>query len=196
VLDGDGGSDNCPGSFNPGKEDTDFDGIGDLAIRADLDADGVGDRLRQLRFGRTTAFYVEQQTNSDGDAFGDAATTVPPNFNASQIDGGFDGVGDACDNCPTVFDPSQADVDLDLIGDVCGPAPPASRSRSRNRLKPARRAPRLAGEEPEFAERLPSAGRRFVARPARHRFGAATPSSSITRFAGPAQRMRRTTAGR
>lgn len=51
------------------------------------------------------------QTDTDGDGFGDACDTDDDN----------DGVPDAIDNCPLVANPGQEDSDSDGIGDLCDP---------------------------------------------------------------------------
>ncbi|MCB1032484.1 MAG: thrombospondin type 3 repeat-containing protein [Acidobacteria bacterium] len=59
------------------------------------------------------------QSDGDGDGFGDACDVCPQIPDPAQADGDGDGVGDMCDNCPGVPNPDQADSDGDGIGDAC-----------------------------------------------------------------------------
>jgi hypothetical protein len=58
------------------------------------------------------------QTNTDGDALGDACDTCPLDA-ANDADG--DGRCANVDNCPLVANPTQADTDGDGVGDACDP---------------------------------------------------------------------------
>ena len=61
--------DNCPADFNPGQEDDNFNGIGNICEPPDFDGDGIEDAL----------------------------DNCPVDSNAGQLDTDNDGAGDACD---------------------------------------------------------------------------------------------------
>ena len=63
----------------------------------------------------------EEQTDTDGDGYGDSCDNCPLLANPSQIDQERDGVGDDCDNCPFGYNPGQENDDGDLTGNLCDP---------------------------------------------------------------------------
>ncbi len=145
-LEGDCPIDNCHFDTNPGQEDADGDGFGDVCdncpavrnvLQLDFDGDGIGD-----------ACDPERCVDPDGDGFADspnAQNTCPLDncpflFNPDQQDQDGDGLGDRCDpcpldtgepdadgvctavdNCPTRPNPDQSDADGDGLGDACDP---------------------------------------------------------------------------
>lgn len=100
-------SDNCPTDDNPGQEDADFDGIGDICDPlTDTDFDGIANSEDNCPFDFNT-----DQDDIDGDGIGTLCD--PDNDN--------DGVPDVSDNCIVAPNPGQEDWDADSIGDVCDP---------------------------------------------------------------------------
>ncbi len=124
-ADGDGDGvedfdDNCPTTANPGQQDADADGLGDVCDCSgnggqDSDGDGVCNAQDNC-----PAVANPSQANADGDGLGDACDPCP-NDAANDADG--DGVCGNLDNCPGVSNPTQADGDGDGAGNACDGCP-------------------------------------------------------------------------
>lgn len=99
-----------------------------LRIEGDQDQDGIINALDNCPLQANV-----EQTDTDGDGFGDACTGgsgnagLPPiSENACAADRDGDEVCDDQDNCPTVSNPDQSDINGDGVGDACAGLPPES----------------------------------------------------------------------
>ncbi len=131
APDGDGDGvlddvDNCPDIYNPGQEDLDRDGRGDVCDPCtDTDGDGWRDPgtpdTPPDSCPRDNCPYVYNpgQEDADRDLVGDACDNCITVANADQENSDEDLLGDACDNCVRVTNPDQADCDQDGLGDLC-----------------------------------------------------------------------------
>ena len=141
-VDGDGiadEADNCPNVFNPTRPldngqqaDLDEDGTGDVCDVCpldantedcetfdpnDLDRDGVADSADNC-----VGLANSDQTDSDGDGFGDACDALPDDPNET-VDTDGDGIGDNSDNCVDIQNTDQTDNDDDGMGNACDECP-------------------------------------------------------------------------
>ena len=149
--------DNCPDSPNPDQANTDGQDLGDacdedddgdgfeddVEIACDTDpadpesrpTDGDGDGICD-RIDNCVEVSNADQTNTDGDPFGDICDddddndgadddreveceTEPLDAASAPVDTDADGKCDPRDNCVEVANPDQGDLDGDTIGDAC-----------------------------------------------------------------------------
>jgi hypothetical protein len=114
-------SDNCPEIFNPGQEDADSDGRGDVcdACISDPSNDADGDGLCCGADNCCTVANPAQE-DADADGAGDACDPCPSD---PSDDADRDGHCADVDNCPFIANPGQEDLDADHAGDACDPCP-------------------------------------------------------------------------
>lgn len=115
----------CPDVADPEQGDADFDRIGDACdplACIDHDRDGFGEDPSGATASPSCAAddcpftFDPEQSDGDGDGFGDACDFCP---GVGQADYDGDGVCNELDVCLFDFDPEQADADGDGVGDLC-----------------------------------------------------------------------------
>ena len=109
--------DNCQRDYNPGQEDVEGDGLGDVC---DPDSDD------DSRLDDGDGSGTPGDNPCVGGAFTNCDDNCPLVSNPNQNDSDNDAVGNACDNCTGDANPDQLNndydfnlLDLDLLGDVC-----------------------------------------------------------------------------
>ncbi len=132
-------SDNCPADSNPGQENGDGDGFGDVCDNSEGDCgNGVNDDIDgDVDCADSECAATPNCVDDDDDGVPNVFDNCPADFNDTQDDSDFDGVGDVCDALPFDFDndgvddfsdncfdvpnPGQEETDGDFIGNACDP---------------------------------------------------------------------------
>ena len=121
----------CPGFLSDFSPDQTVES-GEVVVVDVADPDGDNDGVLDTE-DNCPGVPNPDQTNTDGDALGDACDPDDDNDGVSDKDDAFptdpvefsdndgDGVGDKRDNCRGVTNPDQSDVDSDRSGDACDP---------------------------------------------------------------------------
>ena len=144
------GNDNCPGISNPGQEDADSDGFGDVCDfcvgfggadsdgdglcdpgdncptdanpgQEDADFDGIGDACDPCAADTRHSTSTAMGSAALQSSARPAATTAGSRSIPARTTPTATARGDACDNCPADANPGQEDADFDDIGDACDP---------------------------------------------------------------------------
>ena len=116
--------DSCVGVTDPGQQDSDNDGLGDVCdpcLDADGDGYGIGSQCTGADCNDTLASINPAATeicdsvDNDCDAQVDEGNVCL----STQDDSDGDGINDVDDNCPFVPNPGQIDSDGDGAGNLC-----------------------------------------------------------------------------
>jgi hypothetical protein len=108
--------DNCQLTSNPGQEDSDGDGQGDICDKDSTNSDADSDGFMNSQDNCVFTHNLDQK-DTDGDGEGDVCEFSEQQVRDTDMDG--DGVHNSKDNCPPIYNPRQTDDDLNGIGDLC-----------------------------------------------------------------------------
>ncbi len=110
--------DNCPTRANPGQQDTDRDGAGDVCSVIENPDGDITVTFLAKRQDNCPDVYNFIQLDADQDGIGDACDSNPSIYNPAD-DQDADGIPNATDNCPTRYNPGQENFNTDSVGNAC-----------------------------------------------------------------------------